>query len=145
MIFNDPNDLGKVAEVVGWQRNRTNNKAYFKNCSRVRRALENFGIARGARWRDAAHHWWNAAQNADRWRARLRTGWRKGHSNDPGSDVNSDSVGDGGAWPRASDFVNYHRSRRVLRCRECRYRTHIAPWLDAHVARMHPVPRQGQG
>eukprot|EP00666_Eupelagonemidae_sp_cell4sb_P017865 gene17865-biopygen5727 len=36
-------------------------------------------------------------------------------------------------------------SRRVLRCRHCAYTTHIAPWLEAHVARLHRVPKQGQG
>eukprot|EP00660_Eupelagonema_oceanica_P015280 gene15280-6738_t len=58
---------------------------------------------------------------------------RSDSSSESGSEA-SGSAGDNAAdgWPQASEFTSYHRSRHVLRCNQCSYRTHVAPWLDAH-------------
>jgi len=109
------------AEVGGWTRGgRGADTTYFRNSHRVARALRRFGIARDV--------WWDAAQDAGRWRARLRRGWRRnpGGGNDD-SDASVDGGGDGGDWPRREDFPrNCRRAVRVLHCEHCTYRTHHA-------------------
>eukprot|EP00664_Eupelagonemidae_sp_cell27_P000764 gene764-7293_t len=93
---------------------------------------------KGDRWRGAAHHWRDAAQDANWWRSRLRRGWRRRRRPRPSSsesDASGDGNGDpngGDDWPRAADYTNYHRTRHVLRCDKCGHHTHIAPWLAAH-------------
>ena len=80
------------AEVIGWARGgRGMDTTYFRNSHRVARALRRFGIPRDL--------WWDAAQDAGRWRARLR------READAVVDCDAMLEGDGG---HLSAHVNAH-------------------------------------
>ena len=94
----------------------------------------------------------DAAQDADRWRDRLRRGWQPRCGAVDGSEASEAESADGGAaggdpadaagdlgWPSWTTVVKSSLRTGVdLACGHCGYRTGFAAWLDAHVRRMHP-------
>ena len=89
----------------------------------------------------------NAAQDAERWRARLRRGWRlRRDGSESGDSDGGEAPVEGGAcaeaadgWPsRTTVVLSRTRANQDLVCPHCGYRTGFAGWLDTHIRRLHP-------